>query len=308
MTSPMLAAQALARHGWQVLPCTPGGKRPMTPRGHLDASADPRVIARWWTRWPAANVGVSCAASGLLVLDVDPRHEGTATMRRLVAELGELPRTVTAETGGGGWHLVYKLSAGELRGSLGPGVDLKHNGYIIVAPSIHPTGRRYRWISGQGPGEAEVAELPLQWLATVRREPMRPPEVPPRARELPAGSDGSPYGLAALRRECEALSHMAPETGRNNKLNCAAVSLARLAGGGEIDPELARAELLAAAGACGLVDDIGERRVRATLASGWRYGTSCLPRRAPERPAPRRRGPPPPGDRDCPPELRGGAP
>ena len=301
MTPPLLiCALALARHDWLVLPCAPCGKRPLTPRGHLDASADPRVLARWWARWPAANVGVSCAASGLLVLDVDPRHGGAATMRRLLVELGKLPMTVAAATGGGGWHLVFKLPAGELRGEVGPGVDVKARGYIVACPSVHPTGRRYRWLDGRGPGEAEVAELPPQWLAMVRREPARPPQVPASARELPAWSDGSPYGLSALSAECSALA-ATPPGDRNRRLNVAAVSLARLCAGGELAPELARPELLAAALAAGL----SEFEARRTLASGWRFGCSQPPRIAPESHRPRRQGPPPPGDRDVPPELRG---
>jgi hypothetical protein len=40
--------------------------------------------------------------SGLVVLDVDPRHGGDESIRNL-----KLPPTVEALTGGGGWHEYF---------------------------------------------------------------------------------------------------------------------------------------------------------------------------------------------------------
>ncbi|EQD41166.1 protein containing DNA primase/polymerase, bifunctional, partial [mine drainage metagenome] len=74
----------LARHyvsrGWPVFPLAAGGKVPAIPRergGHgcLDATLDMNRVEHWWSEYPDANVGISTGRrSGLLVIDVDPRH------------------------------------------------------------------------------------------------------------------------------------------------------------------------------------------------------------------------------------------
>ena len=55
--------------------CGSAGKHPSTSHGVNDATMDSDLIRGWWQRWPRANVGFATgAASGLVVLDVDPRN------------------------------------------------------------------------------------------------------------------------------------------------------------------------------------------------------------------------------------------
>src|ERR687888_69220 len=80
-------------------------KHPRTQHGLKDATRDEATIRRWWDMWPLANIGlVTGPASGLLVLDIDPRHGGHETLGTLVNQHGQLPRTWRARTPGGGWH------------------------------------------------------------------------------------------------------------------------------------------------------------------------------------------------------------
>lgn len=146
------AALDYAVKGFAVFPVTAGQKKPpLTEHGLLDATTDEKQIRQWWTRWPAANIAINCKMSRLVVVDVDiPGHEhkqdGRPTLAALEAELGKLPPTVEAVTGAGGKHLIFAAPAGvEFRGSLGPGLDLKSNGYIVVAPST--TEGPYRWVT-----------------------------------------------------------------------------------------------------------------------------------------------------------------
>jgi hypothetical protein len=61
-----------AGRGIPVFPCEPGGKRPLTADGFLEATTEGASIRRWWGRWPNANVAIPTGErSGLLVLDVD---------------------------------------------------------------------------------------------------------------------------------------------------------------------------------------------------------------------------------------------
>jgi hypothetical protein len=164
--SPLDAALAYAARGWPVLPVEPGGKRPLTPRGVQDATTDPGMIRQWWQQHPGANVAVATgAASGLVVLDVDPRHGGEATLAALEREHGPLPATVGAETGGGGRHVYLAhpgVTVGNSTGRLGPGLDVKADGgYVVAPPSRHASGRPYTWTA---PPETTPLAPPPGWL------------------------------------------------------------------------------------------------------------------------------------------------
>jgi putative DNA primase/helicase len=136
------AALRYAARRWPVFPCKPGSKEPLTPRGHLDATTDPRQIHAWWNRWPYANIAVPTGErSGFFVLDVDRDSWGFGSLDALESEFGELPPTWTVKTGGGGLHLYFKYPEDgtvipNSTGRLGPGVDVRgEGGYVLVPPS-----------------------------------------------------------------------------------------------------------------------------------------------------------------------------
>jgi hypothetical protein len=187
MTGELLrAALELAGRGRPVHPCKPAGKDPLTRHGVHEATTDPAIIRRWWQRWPNANPGLATGqASGLLVLDVDAHHAGMATLARLCAH-GDGLATLEVETGSGGVHLYLALPAGidlgnsnrGIKTGFGPGVDVRGSGgYVVAPPSVHPSGGRYRWGSGQ--------LLPVPgWLVQVLTQP-EPRPAPPRATPQP---------------------------------------------------------------------------------------------------------------------------
>lgn len=147
--------------------CQSPGKHPLTPRGVKDATKDPVVIQHWWRRWPWANIGVATGrVSGFWVLDVDTDTGGDESLRELVVEHGPLPDTVEQLTGGGGRHILFRWPGRPVgnRVALAPGMDVRgDDGYILVAPSLHRSGRRYVWEISSRPGEVPIAPAP-QWL------------------------------------------------------------------------------------------------------------------------------------------------
>lgn len=141
---PARAALDYAAAGLGVLPVHPISKVPLTGHGKDDATADPEVIAGWWDCWPGANVAVR-VPEGIAVIDVDPRHGGDAALIELQQRYGVLPPTLTAATGGGGWHLWFAYR-GPCRGRLADGLDLRSNAhYVVMPPSVHGSGRAYQW-------------------------------------------------------------------------------------------------------------------------------------------------------------------
>jgi hypothetical protein len=179
--SMIAAALWYAEHGFPVFPvhrvrhgvcscnqpdCGHPGKHPRSAHGFKDATKDPAQIKRWWKRWPDANIGVPTGpASGILVIDIDPRNGGDTSWDSLILKHGSYPATAEQITGGGGRHIVFRDPAVVVPKELAPGIDMKgRGGYIIVAPSIHPSGQQYIWdgIDGQR-ALLDVAPVPA-WL------------------------------------------------------------------------------------------------------------------------------------------------
>lgn len=276
---PAAAALEYARQGRPVFPChTPTydgcschrvacsspGKHPRTPNGLRDASTDTRVVADWWRRWPAANIGVVTGRpSGLVVVDVDPEHGGVDSMRQLVAEHGPLPPGPRVRTGSGGWHVMFTWPGHDVPNStsrVGPGVDIRGDGgYVIAPPSLHAAGDRYVWTSGGRP------PLLPEWLERM----VEPPRIrPSTTREpIPVSEALDRWAAAALRGEIERV-RFAPEGTRNHTLNRAAFALGQIAGAGVLDTDAVESYLLQAAAAAGL----GEREAALTVRSGMTAG------------------------------------
>jgi len=196
------AALWYAEDGWPVVPlhsiqdgactckrsgCSSPGKHPRTRHGLRDATTNPAAIAGWWRRWPTANIGVvTGAVSGMIVLDIDPRHGGDESLAELIRQHGELPERVEAQTGGGGRHLIFAHPGDEVpnRANIRPGIDVRGDGgYIVAPPSVHISGRAYSWRPGHAPDELKPAPMPtwLRDLLTERRDggqQQRPTEPP----------------------------------------------------------------------------------------------------------------------------------
>lgn len=168
------------------------GKHPherLAPNGLKNATSDTARVSDWWREAPGSNVAVYCKGSGLLVIDADPRNDGLDSLEKLEQLLlsGDdgvgLPPTVTALTGAyrvgrgqvaRGRHLFYRVPAGEsLKGNLTreglPGLDIKHDGYVLVAPSRHFSGEVYAWETGRAPWEIAVADAPEELLKALRK-------------------------------------------------------------------------------------------------------------------------------------------
>lgn len=163
--------------GWPVLPLEPRGKNPLSRlvrHGVAHATTDASVIRDWWRSEPDANIGIACR--DLIVVDVDPRNGGEEALRMI--QPTKLPRTPTARTGSRGWHFLFQRPAADLAGKLTAGVDLVHGArrYIVAAPSVHPNGEHYRWVT---PPSVPVAPLP-QWVIDRARRPEFVPVSIPR--------------------------------------------------------------------------------------------------------------------------------
>jgi hypothetical protein len=255
------AALDYADRGWPVVHLVPGGKVPATRHGLLDATTDPVVIMRLWRQRARATVGIRTGprpdGAGLLVVDLDGQ-EGLGSWARLEARYG-VAVTLEASTGGGGIHLLYRypegIDLGNSAGRLGEGVDTRaKGGFIVVPPSIHPSGRRYAWT---GSGDAAIAPTPA-WLVDLLRPP--PPRPGPAVkREWQPGDDRRQ--LARFNGLIDMMAAARPRQ-RNDRLYWCACRLHELL---EEGAPPAWIELLVDAG---VAAGLGEAEVRKTIKSG----------------------------------------
>ncbi|MBO0917509.1 bifunctional DNA primase/polymerase [Streptomyces laculatispora] len=232
-----------------------------TCHGFHAATTDTNLIRRWWTEEPDANIGAPCKLNGWAVLDVDPRNDGHTSLCALEQRVGVLPGTTMQITGGDGLHMLYLSPGFDLPGEPFPGIDFKHNGYILLAPSVHSSGCRYQW-----PGTGNVFHKPTTaWPSTLlpRKEK---PRVPGQARRQTSLSGirrpGKHWTVETL------VQHVmdAGEGNRNASLYFAACRANESADQGALDLYEAENALVSAGQAVGLAD--GE--ILATIQSAAR--------------------------------------
>lgn len=158
------------RFDFAVFPIEPGTKIPrvrFVRHGHLDATRDPEQIERWWSVEPDCGIGIAAKASGLVILDVDSYKED-CEFSDLEPELGPLPQTPRALTPQGGTHFYFRDEVGDgYAGTAGRGIDVKHEGYVLAPPSVHPNGGLYRWDLGAHIVDTPIASLPDTWLRHI---------------------------------------------------------------------------------------------------------------------------------------------
>ena len=194
------------------------------------ATADSGILKHWFGNLvPAANLAV--ITSILIVLDVDPRHDGLESLRA-ESENGSA-ETWTVVTGSGGAHLLPPSARPGARLPIiaeniikaggtppfGPGIDIP--GYVIAPPSRHICGRHYEW--DDHPSDYPLAEAPA-WIvdrltgraASPERRDIPPsgqnstgrpsPNYPRRSRRRVAGKLLRAVSLdRALPRDCSRL-------------------------------------------------------------------------------------------------------
>ena len=291
---PIDAALIYAGRGWEVFPCHspakgPGSctccradcsspaKHPRVSGGLNSATRDEDVIRRWWGNWPNANVAIRTgAASGLVVIDVDPPHGGDRSLDALLSDNGQLPACRTIRTGSGGRHFYFAHPghpvANDSGRRLGAGLDIRGDGgYVIAPPSGHVSGGHYAVAAHGG----EIPAAP-DWLVHMLQRPE--PELrtePGRAPAPPEHADA--WARAAVDGELHRLQG-APQGIRNDTLNRVSFRLGQLTGAGLLDQAEIEQTLVDTAVSVGL----GEREAMQTARSGLSAGIKA-PRGPPER-------------------------
>lgn len=141
------AARSYIEKGIAVFPCWPKAKEPLTKDGFYSATTDPALVSLWFRE--SCNIGAPTGRT-FDVVDIDTL-EGVRNFM-LHDEInwrdGLLGVALTGRPGVG-LHLFYPVTGAPSSKPFGKagGVDIKgKGGYVLLPPSIHPSGTPYRWL------------------------------------------------------------------------------------------------------------------------------------------------------------------
>lgn len=260
--------------------CRSQGKHPVLTSWQKAVARDELAIrdqfARLRIRSPNVGLVLGEQPGGEYVIAIDIDDAGR--FDALIGDYGALPPAPRCDSGRG-YRLFYQLPPAvpiqrfkNVTGIGGErGVDAKvKGGQVVVAPSLHISGKRYEWTQF-----GAITELPMTWVDALIPEPMPPPfarEYTPKTIQADARARGrlERYLEKAVIEECSRLARM-PEGQRNTYLYRKAVSLLALVNGcflparwGYVLSELSRA-----------ASDAGlpANEVRRTLASAESFVT-----------------------------------
>lgn len=149
MTPLAFASFYVQEMGWYLFPIKPMQKAPGLVRWSIEASNDIKQIKEWWTRWPRANIGLDCGRSNIFVLDVDQHSvhaDGAASLALLEMLYLPLPSTLRSQTPSNGVHHFFTGRGRNSVGELGPGLDTRGPGGMVLLPPSRTKAGIYKWL------------------------------------------------------------------------------------------------------------------------------------------------------------------
>uniref|UniRef100_A0A6M3JU18 Putative bifunctional DNA primase/polymerase n=1 Tax=viral metagenome TaxID=1070528 RepID=A0A6M3JU18_9ZZZZ len=138
-----------------------------------ETRASEKKIRSWWNKFKNARIGIATGSiSGIVAIDFD----GPTARGQFEAKICDLPDTIMQNTGRpeGGFHALFKHPGNgyDIRPAVGKhlgidGIDIRADGaYIVVAPSLHKSGKQYQWgkIDPVEHGLDDLLDMPQELL------------------------------------------------------------------------------------------------------------------------------------------------
>jgi len=180
-TGTLSAAIAYLRRGWSVIPQQPRTKKAYVRWKEFQSRRPTeQELEDWWSSFPEAGIAAICGPlSGILVVDVD----GAEARDVLINQMGSEPVAPKVLSGSGDpdrFHLFFQhpdLTTRAKKTPWHPKLEFRgHAGLVVVPPSLHQSGNRYRWAPGRSIDEVSIPALPPE-IAAVLRPVSRPPVI-----------------------------------------------------------------------------------------------------------------------------------
>lgn len=155
-------------------------------------SNKPRNIAGWITK-----------DTGLIVIDVDKKNGGLESFRKFEETYGFLPGTLKVLSGGGGFHLYFRLPADfekiHLAGILNQfeGIDFIRNKNIVLPGSRHYSGNQYSFDVNAESTNFQIAELPKKFVELLLTKQSKSKVI--SSKSIPDGKRNSTLYVKAVK-------------------------------------------------------------------------------------------------------------
>lgn len=153
------AALEYLDQGFSIIPIETGGKRPLLRswKEFQDRHATEEEVEAWFRQWPAANIAlVTGKVSGVVAVDIDGKAGASWASENL-------PLPSVMQKTSKGHHLFFKHPGSNVDNAAGfvPEVDIRGDGgYVVIAPSIHPSGKKYELEFPGGGDWNDLADFP----------------------------------------------------------------------------------------------------------------------------------------------------
>lgn len=159
--------------GWSILPVKPSEKRPYMNNWlqYNKVRATKATVDNWFNNLSGAGVGmVTGKISNIVVLDVE-----SYCPTPIEEILKKYPTQLISRTGSGGYHLFYQYPTNVPRVSnrvgIFEGADLRADGgFIVLPPTVHPSGNKYEWVQRGTPMAFPLALLDLESRPSVQND------------------------------------------------------------------------------------------------------------------------------------------
>jgi DNA polymerase I-like protein with 3'-5' exonuclease and polymerase domains len=187
-TTPVEAAISLAAQGVQIFPAPPSKKKSYKSEKFSGTkwgmTKDLKEIKHDFKHWPKAQIGLPTGKeNGFFVVEADTKEghdvDGIAGIAQLEAENTKLPPTLMARSPSGSLHYYFRHPGGNIeirnsQSSIAPGVDVRGDGGMVIAPPSRRHDGQYCWCNANAIAESPDWLLDLIFANQVSRDPIEP--------------------------------------------------------------------------------------------------------------------------------------
>jgi hypothetical protein len=156
--------------GWSVIPVGADKKPLLQWLEFQNRIVTQEELFGWYSKYPNCQLGiVTGAISNLVVIDVEAG-----------GDISIYPKTLTVQTGGGGYHLYYQHPGKSFNNAnrILELTDIRGDGGFVVAPPSKSYKGGYSWVIENGSEEIELSKLPvfpvelIERLKVLKNEPL----------------------------------------------------------------------------------------------------------------------------------------
>ena len=183
----LIAALKYHQLGWSIVPILPRSKKALGSWAqYQNERASEAQIREWWQKSPAAGIAVVLGKiSGIFAVDIDDENAFAALQKQNI-QLDDEPTPLQKTSRG--FHYIFAYPEEGLHTQTFDGGEIRSDGaYIILAPSVHPSGHIYQWTLSPFQQNPSYPPKSLLKFCTLIDALKKPVALPPAGDCIPKG-------------------------------------------------------------------------------------------------------------------------